>query len=406
MNFYNLLIGSVSLLTNILVKTFIKDSENTKDRMVRQAYGYLGGFVGITVNIILFGVKISIGLLANSIAITADAFNNLSDAASSIITLAGFKITNKPADREHPFGHGRIEYISAMIVSFMVILVGFEFLKSSIDRIRNPEALKFDITIFSLLLLSIGAKVWLSRFYKKVGCTIVSKAMEAAATDSLSDVITTSIVALSLLASRWITFPIDGYIGLLVALFIMYAGFSLTKETMDPLLGDAPEPELITEITEKTLSYDGIIGVHDMIVHNYGPGRCVVSLHAEIPANMDIMKAHDVIDQAEQEISEELNIHIVIHMDPINVDDEVVQKTQDQVLEVLKEFPDELSIHDFRIVGGEEHKNLIFDMVVPYEYDEKMAKQLSADVAKAIKAKYRHYDAIITIDRAYSILNK
>lgn len=394
------------MLRNALVKTFIKDSENTRDKGVRQAYGYLGGFVGIAVNLILSGVKITVGLLVNSIAITADAVNNLSDAASAIITLAGFKITNKPADREHPFGHGRIEYISAMIVSFMVILVGFEFFKSSIDRIRNPRELKFDITVFVILLLSIGVKVWLSRFYKKLGRTIGSKAMEATATDSLSDVVTTSVVSLSLLASRWITFPIDGYIGLVVALLIMYAGFSLTKETLNPLLGDAPEPELIAEITEKALSYEGIIGVHDMIVHNYGPGRCVVSLHAEIPANMDIMKAHDVIDQAEQEISEELDIHIVIHMDPINTDDEVVQKTQEQVLEVLKEFPEELSIHDFRVVGGEEHKNLIFDLVVPYEYDEKMAKQLVKDVAKAIKSKYRHCNAIITIDRAYSILNK
>jgi len=388
------------------VKTFIKDNKNTKDKGVRQAYGYLGGFVGIVVNLILSGIKVAVGLLANSIAITADAVNNLSDAASAIITLAGFKITNKPADKEHPFGHGRIEYISAMIVSFMVILVGFEFFKSSIDRIRNPKELKFDITVFFILLLSVGVKVWLSRFYKKLGSMIGSKAMEATAADSLSDVVTTSIVALSLLASRWITFPIDGYIGLLVALLIMYAGFSLTKETLDPLLGDAPDPELINEITEKALSYDGIIGIHDMIVHNYGPGRCVVSLHAEIPANMDIMKAHDIIDLAEQEISEELGIHIVIHMDPINTDDKVVQETQRQVLEILREFPEELTIHDFRIVGGEEHKNLIFDLVVPFEYDEKLAKEIAKDVANAIKKKYRNYNAVITVDRAYSILKK
>lgn len=398
--------GSVILLTKILVSTFIKDSSNTKDKKVRQAYGYLGGFVGLAVNIILFAVKISVGLLANSIAITADAVNNLSDAASAVVTLAGFTITNKPADREHPFGHGRIEYISAMIVSFMVILVGFEFFQSSVDRIRNPKELKFDIIIFVLLILSIGAKIWLSRFYKKLGVLIGSKTMEASCTDSLSDVIATSIVALSLLASRWITFPIDGYIGVFVALFIMYAGFSLTKDTLDPLLGDAPEPEMVNEITNKVMSYEGIIGVHDMIVHNYGPGRCVVSLHAEIPANMDIMKAHDIIDQAEQEISEELNIHIVIHMDPINTDDKVVQKAQSQVLEILKNFPKELSIHDFRIVGGEEHMNLIFDLVVPFDYNEKMAKQLSKDVADAITEKYHNYNAIITIDRAYAILNK
>ncbi|MDD3439614.1 MAG: cation diffusion facilitator family transporter, partial [Clostridiaceae bacterium] len=312
----------------------------------------------------------------------------------------------KPADREHPFGHGRIEYISAMVVSFMVILAGFEFLKSSFDRVRNPEVVKFDIIPFSVLLLSIGVKVWLSRFYKKIGRKIGSKAMEASAADSLSDVTATSVVALSLLASLWTTFPFDGYVGLLVSALIIYSGISLTKDTLNPLLGEAPEPEFIRSITEKVLSYDGIIGIHDMIVHNYGPGRCIVSLHAEIPASMDIMKAHDVIDLAEQEISEEMDIHMVIHMDPLNTDDKVVQKTQEQITELIKEIHEELTIHDFRIVGGEDHKNLIFDMVVPFEYDEKMARDLSNKVAREIKAKYPECNAIIYIDRAYSILDK
>lgn len=393
------------MLTDILIKSFIKDKDNTRNKHVRQKYGYLGGFVGIVCNVILSAVKVAVGLMVNSIAITADAVNNLSDAASSIITLIGFKITNKPADREHPFGHGRIEYISAMVVSFMVILVGFEFLKSSFDRIRNPVVLKFDIISFSVLILSIGVKIWLSRFYKKIGRIIGSKTMEASAVDSLSDVIATSVVALSLLGSLWITFPIDGYIGLLVSAFIIYSGISLTKETLNPLLGEAPEPEFITEITEKTMSYDGIIGIHDMIVHSYGPGRCIVSLHAEIPAKMDIMKAHDIIDLAEQEISEEMDIHMVIHMDPINTDDKVVQKTQGEIVEVISEMHEELTIHDFRIVGGDGHKNVIFDLVVPFEYDEKRAKDLSKEVARAIKAKYPNYDAVINIDRAYSLLN-
>lgn len=394
------------MLTELLVRSFVKDRENIKDKDVRQKYGYLGGFVGIVCNVLLSAAKVAIGLMANSIAITADAVNNLSDAASSIITLVGFKITNKPADREHPFGHARIEYISAMIVSFMVILVGFEFLKSSFEKIRNPEAVKFDMLSFSVLIMSIGVKVWLSRFYKSIGRKIGSKTMEASATDSLSDVIGTSVVAFSLLTSRWITFPIDGYIGLLVSAFIIYSGISLTKETLNPLLGEAPQPEFITEITGKVMRYEGIIGIHDMIVHNYGPGRCVVSLHAEIPAKMDIMEAHDVIDLAEQEISEELGIHLVIHMDPINTDDKVVQRTQKQVVEVITELHEELTIHDFRIVGGEEHMNLIFDLVVPYEYDEKMAKDLTKEVAEEIKAKYPNYNAVIYIDRAYSVLNK
>ena len=394
------------MLTDILIKTFIKDKDNIRDKSVRQKYGYLGGFVGIACNVMLSGAKIAIGLMINSIAITADAVNNLSDAASSIITVIGFKITNKPADREHPFGHGRIEYISAMVVSFMVILAGFEFLKSSFDRVRNPEVVKFDIIPFSVLLLSIGVKVWLSRFYKKIGRKIGSKAMEASAADSLSDVTATSVVALSLLASLWTTFPLDGYVGLVISALIIYSGISLTKDTLNPLLGEAPEPEFIRSITEKVLSYDGIIGIHDMIVHNYGPGRCVVSLHAEIPASMDIMKAHDVIDLAEQEISEEMDIHMVIHMDPINVDDKVVQETQNRITELINEMHEELTIHDFRIVGGEEHKNLIFDLVVPFEYDEKMAGDLSKKVAREIKAKYPECNAIIYIDRAYSVLDK
>ena len=394
------------MLTDILIKIFIKDKDNTGDKSIRQKYGYLGGFVGIACNVALSGIKIAIGLMINSIAITADAVNNLSDAASSVITVIGFKITNKPADREHPFGHGRIEYISAMVVSFMVILAGFEFLKNSFDRVRNPEVVKFDIIPFSVLLLSIGVKVWLSRFYKRIGRKIGSKTMEASAADSLSDVITTSVVAMSLLASLWTAFPADGYVGLLVSALIIYSGISLTKDTLNPLLGEAPEPEFIRSITEKVLSYDGIIGIHDMIVHNYGPGRCVVSLHAEIPANMDIMKAHDVIDLAEQEISKEMDIHMVIHMDPINTDDKVVQETQNKITELISEMHEELTIHDFRIVGGEEHKNLIFDLVVPFEYDEKMAKDLSNEVAREIKTKYPECDAIIYIDRAYSVLDK
>lgn len=394
------------MLTGMLVKAFIRDNENIKDKDVRQKYGYLGGIVGIVCNVALSAAKVAIGLMANSIAITADAVNNLSDAASSIITLVGFKITNKPADREHPFGHARIEYISAMVVSFMVVLVGFEFLKSSFERIRDPEVLKFDMLSFSVLVLSIIIKVWLSRFYKSIGRKIGSKTMEASGADSMSDVITTSVVAFSLLSSRWITFPIDGYIGLLVSAFIMWSGISLTKETLDPLLGEAPKAEFVNEITEMILQYEGIIGIHDMIVHNYGPGTCVVSLHAEIPYNMDIMEAHDIIDRAEQEISEKMDIHLVIHMDPINTDDKVVRKAQKQVTDIIKELHEELTIHDFRIVGGEEHMNLIFDLVVPYDYDEKMAAKLSKEVANAIKKKYPAYNAVIYIDRAYSVLNK
>jgi cation diffusion facilitator family transporter len=392
------------LITNLLIKRFVKNHEKTSDRDVRQAYGYLGGFVGVIANVFLFAGKLSVGFLINSIAVMADAINNLSDAASSVITLVSFKMTNKPADREHPFGHGRIEYISALIVSFLVILGGFEFIKSSIQRVMNPEPVSFDWITFILLSFSIVLKVWLSFFNRKLGRAIGSKAMEATAMDSLSDVITTSVVLVSLVLSIWITFPIDGYIGIAVALFIMYSGFNLTKETLNPLLGEAPEAEFVNEIITKTLSCEGVIGVHDIIVHNYGPNRCVVSLHAEIPANIDITIAHDLIDKAEQEISSEMGIHLVMHMDPINTNDKVVQKVQHQIVGVLMECGMELSIHDLRIVGDDNHCNVIFDMVIPYEVAECDEKKVAKEVSEAIKNKHPQFTPIITIDRSYSIL--
>lgn len=392
------------MFTDFLIKTFIKDYRNTKNREVRQRYGYLTGFTGVVANILLFSMKLAIGLYLNSIAVMADAFNNLSDVASSVVTIFGFMMSGKPADKEHPFGHGRFEYIAALVVSFMVMLVGFEFVKSSISRIMNPEALSFDVYTFAILVASILVKVWLSFFNKSIGKAIGSKVMEATAFDSLSDVIATSVVALSLAASIWISFPIDGYVGLVVSVFILYNGFNLIKDTLNPLLGDAPDEELVKAIMDKTLSYKAIIGIHDLIVHNYGPGRVVASIHAEIPYNMDIMEAHDIIDLAEKEISEELDIHLVIHMDPINTDDRLVQKAQLQVVEILEDFPQELTIHDFRIVGGEKHMNLVFDMVVPYDFVEKDEKNLVEEVKAAIKKRHPNYDAIITVDRQYSLL--
>ena len=392
------------MFTNFLINRFVKNHEETGDNNVRQSYGYLVGFVGIFVNLLLFAGKLLVGFIINSIAVMADAINNLSDAASSVITLVSFKMTNKPADREHPFGHGRIEYISAMIVSFLVILVGFEFIKSSAQRVMNPVAVKFDWITFILLSFSIAIKVWLSFLNKKVGKSIGSKAMEATAIDSLSDVITTSVVLLSLILSIWVTFPIDGYIGVLVALFIMYSGINLTRDTLNPLLGEAPEVEFVNDIMTRALSYEGVIGVHDIIVHNYGPNRCVVSLHVEIPASMNVVSAHELIDKAEQEISGELGIHLVMHMDPINVDDKVVQKVHQQIVGVLTEFGMELTIHDFRIVGDDSHCNVIFDMVIPHEVKECDEKRVAKDISEAIKNKYPQFNPVITIDRSYAIL--
>ena len=393
------------MLTNLLIKTFVKNYSETKNRDVRKSYGYLSGFVGAASNTMLFLLKIFIGLYLNSIAVMADAFNNLSDVASSIVTIFGFGMSGKPADKEHPFGHGRFEYIAAMVVSFMVLLVGFEFVKSSIKRIVYPKALNFDILTFILLSASILVKIWLSLFNKAIGKAIKSKVMEATAFDSLSDVITTSVVAASLLIGKYTTIPLDGYIGLLVSLFILYNAVNLIRDTLNPLLGEAPDEELVKAIINKTLSYKEIIGIHDLIVHNYGPGRVLASIHAEIPYNMDIMDAHDIIDLAEKEISEELDIHLVIHMDPINTEDKTIIKAQSNVMKILEEFPYDLSIHDFRIVGGEKRMNLIFDMVVPYDFKIKDEEELIETIKGEIKKRHPNYNAIITIDHQYSIMS-
>ena len=316
------------MLSNFLIKKFIKNNYDINDNKVRIAYGNLGGAVGIIINTLLFLIKLFVGLFAGSIAIIADAFNNLSDAASSIITIIGFKMANKPADAEHPFGHGRIEYISALVVSFMVMLVGFQFVKTSFSKILNPEAVTFEIVPFILLLISIGFKIWLSKFNKDLGNKINSSALKAAGTDALGDVFTSTTVVISFFASNFTSLPIDGYIGVLVALVIIYSGFSLIKETISPLLGEAPDAELVQQINDMVLSYEHISGVHDLVIHNYGPGRIMASIHAEIPADINIMTIHNIIDSAEREISQKLGVYLVVHMDPVSVDTDEISSTR------------------------------------------------------------------------------
>lgn len=392
------------MFSKFLVNTFIKNNEDISNEKVRGKYIFLGGLVGILSNFLLFVIKLSVGLITSSIAIMADAFNNLSDAGSSIITIVGFKLSDKPADAEHPFGHGRIEYISALIVSFMVMLVGFQFVKSSLERIFNPIDIKFETIPFILLLISIFIKLWLSRFNKFVGNKIDSSALKAASADALGDVFTSSCVAISFLASKFTSFPIDGYLGTLVALFILYSGFSLTKETLNPLLGEAPDPELVQKIQDMVLSYDNITGVHDLIIHNYGPCRCMASIHAEVPCDISIMEIHEIIDRAEREISEKLKIYLVIHMDPIAMEDEEVKKDFNMVCDIIEKDERIKSIHDFRVVGEGEVKNLLFDVVID---SEKMFKTMTKhetlinDINKAVKEIHPKYNCIITIDNDY-----
>ncbi|MBU3209565.1 cation diffusion facilitator family transporter [Clostridium algidicarnis] len=394
------------MISNFLVKKFVKNYKNTEEEKVRNSYGFLGGIIGIIINSLLFAIKLSIGLIVGSIAVTADAFNNLSDAASSLITILGFKLSSLPADEEHPFGHGRLEYISGLIVAFMVMMVGIQFIKSSFQRIINPEVVSFETVPFILLLVSILFKIWLSRFNKLIGKRINSSALKAASIDALGDVVTSSTVALSLLLSNWISFPIDGYIGVIVSLIILYSGYSLIKDTLSPLLGESPDEKLVSNIKESVLSYNEISGVHDLIIHNYGPGKAMASIHAEVPSTSSIVKIHEIIDKAEKEVSEKFNIHLVIHTDPICVDDKEILKTQDELQSILNKIGVIKSMHDFRVVGEGDHKNLIFDIVVD---SSKRGKEITDSelidmISMNVKKLSPYYNCVITIDNDFTVI--
>lgn len=391
------------MLSQFLVNKFIKDHDNTHDIKVRNSYGFLGGIIGILVNLVLFTIKLSVGLITSSISITADAFNNLSDAASSIITIIGFKLSSMPADKEHPFGHGRIEYISALIVAFMVMLVGVQFIKSSFQKIINPDIVVFELIPFILLLVSILLKVWLSRFNKHIGNTINSSALKAASVDALGDVFTSSCVAISFLAAKFTSIPIDGYMGMGVALFIVYSGFNLVKETLNPLLGEAPDPELVNAINEKVMSYENILGTHDLIIHNYGPGRCMCSIHAEIPSDISLVKIHEIIDKAEREISDELSIYLVIHIDPICIIEGEIKEIYDYIQDYLKNFKYIDSIHDFRVIGEGEYKNIIFDIVIDTSIKIPLStSEIKTNINDYVQKLHPDYRTLITIDKHYT----
>lgn len=390
------------MFSNFLIKKFIKEPDNISDINVRKSYANLAGVIGIITNSLLFFIKLSVGLFSNSVSILADAFNNLSDAASSIITIIGFKMANKPADAEHPFGHGRIEYLTAMVVSFMVMFVGLQFVKTSFQKIIKPTPVSFEIIPFLLLLISIGFKLWLSKINKYIGNKINSSTLKATATDAMGDVFTSSTVVISFLISNFTTLSIDGYIGILVALAIIYSGYSLIKETLSPLLGEPPDPTLVNDIINMVMSYDNITGIHDLVVHNYGPGRIMASIHAEIPSNIDIMKIHNIIDTAEREISKKLNIYLVIHMDPICVDTDEIIEARNIVKSILKKYDAVKSFHDFRVIGETDKKNLVFDIEV---YPSKLTKansqeELISQIESDIKSLAPKYNCIITLDLA------
>lgn len=388
-------------MTEFIIQKLIPDHENVQDGKVRSRYGSVASVVGMICNVLLFAGKLTAGLVMQSIAVTADAFNNLSDAASSVISFIGMKMAEKPADDDHPFGHGRIEYIAAFIVAFLVIEVGFTFLKDSIGKILHPEAVTFQLLPFLMLAVSVLVKLWLGAFNKKLGSRINSKVLEATAADCIGDVTVTSATMAAILIGHFFKINIDGIAGAAVALVVMWAGVNIAKETLEPLIGEAVDPKLCEEITQKVESYEGILGTHDLIVHNYGPNKSMASIHAEVPRTVNVEISHEIIDKIEREISKELGILLVIHMDPIEVSDEETIDAKKHLENTLHILDDEISFHDFRMVRGEKQINLIFDIVVPHSYSEKQIKERLNAISKGVKTFDPRYECVITVDRSF-----
>lgn len=388
-------------MTDFLVNKFIKDSTNIESTEVRTRYGMLASVVGIFCNVLLFSVKLTIGLILSSLAVTADAFNNLSDAASSIISFIGVKMAGKPADAEHPFGHGRIEYIAALIVSFLVIEVGFTFFKSSISKILHPEEIRFDLVPFIILILSILVKLWMAFFNNKLGKRIDSKVMLATAADSLGDVITTSATVLSIIICHFTSINVDAIAGLIVSAIVIWSGISIAKDTLEPLIGERIPAELYQKITDIVESYDGIVGTHDLIVHNYGPNRSMATIHAEVPNDVNIEVSHEIIDKIERDVKKDLNILLVIHMDPVEMRDEEVLSLREKTSRIVHALDPELNFHDFRVLKENEQRNLIFDLVVPDSYSEKDANRVMHQLVSLLHEMDENVECIITLDRSF-----
>lgn len=387
-------------MTQLLIRSFIKNYENTQNPIVREKYGLLGSFVGIACNILLFISKLFIGILSGSVSITADAINNLSDAASSLVTLVGFKISSKPADQDHPFGHARVEYVAGLVISFIIIFLGLQLAGSSVSKIFSPSALTVAPMTIIVLVLSILVKLWMSFFNRYLGKKIQSTTLNATATDSLNDVIATGSVLVSMAIFHFTSINLDGFIGLIVAGFIIYSGINVIKETVSPLLGEAPTDELVNSIQSKILTYKGVLGLHDLVVHSYGPSRCFASVHVEVSASDDILVSHDLIDGIERDFAIEMGIHLVIHLDPIIKGDEVSNLLQAMVLDIIQIIDPSLSIHDFRAVQGVTHTNLIFDVSIPADF-KKSDKELAYLIDQYIKEKDPTFHTVMTMDRNY-----
>lgn len=389
-------------MIKFIVKHFVKDYENTEDKTVREHYTVLGGILGAICNVILFLVKLLIGIAMNSIAIMSDAFNNLSDMGSCFVAIIGAKLANRTPDREHPYGHGRIEYISSLIVSLIIMLVGFELLKSSADKIIHPEDVTLSAVMVIILVLSLFVKFWMYLAYSYIGKSINSTVMRANAKDSINDVISTSAVILATVIGSFLPFRIDGYVGVVVALYIMYGGFGLAKDTIDLLLGTPPSKEVIDEIAGKVMSRPEICGVHDLIVHDYGPGRVFASVHAEVPDDADMVHIHEVVDAIERQVTKEMGICLVIHTDPVSVNNERVNALKKLVVDTAKDIDSSCDIHDFRITDGEENINIIFDIIIRDKFSPAEREKIVAELTERVREKDGRLNLVVTIDEVYA----
>lgn len=387
-----------------LIRRLIRNADQVHDPAVRNAYGRLSGLVGIVCNLILFAGKLLAGLLSGSVAITADAVNNLSDASSSVISLLGFHMASRPADDEHPFGHGRYEYLSGLMVAVIILLIGLELLKSSVQKVLSPEDVSFSWLIVGVLAASIGVKLWMMLFNRRIGRLIGSQTLIATAADSRNDVISTAAVLAATLVSHLTGLKLDGWMGLLVALFILYSGVGLIHDTLDPLLGKAPDPALVRQIHEEIMAYPGVLGTHDLMIHDYGPGRQFASVHVEMPAEDDVLVSHDVIDNIERDLQARHGIHVVVHFDPIATSSPIANDLRGWISREIQLIDPRLSIHDLRVVTGPTHTNVIFDCAAPHGL-AMTDGELRAAISALVKTRDPSYNCVITIDRSFVTLS-
>ena len=388
-------------MINFLLRTFVKDYQNIQSPAVRHHYGVFAGLNGICLNVLLFVIKLTAGLLTASISITADAFNNLSDAGSSAVMVLGFKIAGKPADTDHPFGHGRVEYIAGLVISALIIVMGVELLKNSVQKILVPELPIFAWLSVVILIIAIFVKLWMCYFYRNLAQRIDSATMKAAAMDSLSDAISTFIILVGVLVGHFFHLNIDPYLGILVSLFILYTGFTTAKDSISPLLGQQPSPEFVKEIEDIVLAHPKVLGIHDMVIHNYGPGRSMISLHAEVSKDEDFVTVHDTIDSIENELKQRFGCIATIHMDPLDTDDILTNALKMSISNMVQSLNPKFSIHDFRLVSGPTHTNLIFDVVIPFGYrssDEAVLKELEHQVKEKLGEQYH---IVVNVDKNY-----